>query len=316
VATTEGGALLSTQDFTPWGETRSGGISQTTLNYTGQRRDGTGLLFYHARYYDPATARFLSPDSIGVAFELPQTWNRYSYVSNNPIKYTDPTGHCTANPTTKGDIEENDRCTNYAEQLKQHGIEVQNLWDWLSGELGLMLQGVQDIRKVANWTPEDFARAMGGVDLVRGACGGPNCNWYGVHYSGGWQRSTIVMFDLAFNSGAATAMYTIVHELAHVWDYISGRRLSNGLMRSTGGTYSCNLLGKCKYNWEGKPASEYAKGNQREDWAESVAATVYPTYERFTDRGVNRMDDTRRNFVQNQFAWHVCPPPRTRCGPR
>ncbi len=34
------------------------------LNYTGQRLDGTGLLYYHARYYDPGLARFISPDSI------------------------------------------------------------------------------------------------------------------------------------------------------------------------------------------------------------------------------------------------------------
>ena len=40
------------QEFTPWGDIRSGGISETSLNYTGQRRDGTGLLYYHARYYD------------------------------------------------------------------------------------------------------------------------------------------------------------------------------------------------------------------------------------------------------------------------
>jgi hypothetical protein len=38
------GALLSQQAFDPWGKVRSGGISQTSLNDTGQRLDGTGLL--------------------------------------------------------------------------------------------------------------------------------------------------------------------------------------------------------------------------------------------------------------------------------
>jgi RHS repeat-associated protein len=116
VATTSGG-LLSQQAFAPWGKVRSGGISQTTLNYTGQRLDGTGLLYYHARYYDPGLGRFISADSVvpgagpltawphdapaqaagaagGGGPGDPQALNRYSYARNNPLRYTDPTGHC------------------------------------------------------------------------------------------------------------------------------------------------------------------------------------------------------------------------------
>ena len=43
---------------------RSGAVGTTSLNYTGQRLDGTGLLYYHARYYDPNLARFVSADSV------------------------------------------------------------------------------------------------------------------------------------------------------------------------------------------------------------------------------------------------------------
>ena len=53
-----------TQAFDPWGKVRRGGISQTSLNYTGQRLDGTGLLYYHARYYDPVLGRFISADRV------------------------------------------------------------------------------------------------------------------------------------------------------------------------------------------------------------------------------------------------------------
>jgi RHS repeat-associated protein len=41
----------------------SGTISQTTRNYTGQRLDDTGLLYYHARLYDPLLARFVSKET-------------------------------------------------------------------------------------------------------------------------------------------------------------------------------------------------------------------------------------------------------------
>ena len=60
----QNGAVVSKQNFDPWGKVRTGGITQTTFNYTQQKRDDTGLLYYHARYYDPALARFLSADTL------------------------------------------------------------------------------------------------------------------------------------------------------------------------------------------------------------------------------------------------------------
>ena len=64
VATDSTGAVASSQSYTPWGDVRTGGISQTSLNYTEQRRDGAGLLYYGAHYYDPALGRFVSADSL------------------------------------------------------------------------------------------------------------------------------------------------------------------------------------------------------------------------------------------------------------
>ncbi|MCC6628648.1 MAG: RHS repeat-associated core domain-containing protein, partial [Chloroflexi bacterium] len=63
-ATSSSGAVVHVQTYTPWGEVRTGDIPQTTRDFTGQRRDGTGLLFYNARYYDPHLGLFLSPDTI------------------------------------------------------------------------------------------------------------------------------------------------------------------------------------------------------------------------------------------------------------
>jgi len=83
--------------YYPYGGLRySAGSTPTTFNFTGQRRDsGSGLLFYNARYYDPALGRFLQADTIVPEPGNPQALNRYSYSANNPQRYTDPTGHFT-----------------------------------------------------------------------------------------------------------------------------------------------------------------------------------------------------------------------------
>ena len=53
-------------------------------------------MFYNARWYDSQLGRFTQADSIvpgGV-----QGYDRYAYVNNNPLRYTDPTGHWTMPP--------------------------------------------------------------------------------------------------------------------------------------------------------------------------------------------------------------------------
>ncbi|MBI5876107.1 MAG: hypothetical protein HZB53_00530 [Chloroflexi bacterium] len=77
----------------------------TDVGYTGQRADSsTGLMYYSARYYDSALARFVSADSIVPGAGNPQTLNRYSYVLGNPLKYTDPSGHAAYDDSTGTEI--------------------------------------------------------------------------------------------------------------------------------------------------------------------------------------------------------------------
>lgn len=63
--------------------------------FTGQERDAeTGLVYFGARYYQDAAARFVSVDPALESGKLqtPQTWNRYLYARNNPLKFIDPNG--------------------------------------------------------------------------------------------------------------------------------------------------------------------------------------------------------------------------------
>jgi RHS repeat-associated protein len=51
------------------------------------------LDYMHARYYLPLVGRFVSVDPADSGKPAgPQTWNRYAYVVNNPMKYVDPNG--------------------------------------------------------------------------------------------------------------------------------------------------------------------------------------------------------------------------------
>ena len=69
------------------------GTTPTAYKFTDQRLDeSTGLMYYGARYYDPALGRFVQADTIVPEPGNPQALNRYSYVLNNPLRYTDPTG--------------------------------------------------------------------------------------------------------------------------------------------------------------------------------------------------------------------------------
>jgi RHS repeat-associated protein len=61
---------------------------------TGQREEASlGLYDYGARWYDPRLGRFIQPDTIVPNPRDAQSFDRYAYVNNNPLKYVDPTGH-------------------------------------------------------------------------------------------------------------------------------------------------------------------------------------------------------------------------------
>jgi RHS repeat-associated protein len=93
-------------DFAPFGEelfagpairSVSNGYSadSTRQKFDAYERDSeTGLDFAQARYYASLQGRFTSPDpllSSGIIYD-PQSWNRYSFTLNNPLRYTDPSG--------------------------------------------------------------------------------------------------------------------------------------------------------------------------------------------------------------------------------
>jgi RHS repeat-associated protein len=90
------GATSNSARYLPFGGTRwESGSTPTDFQFTGQRKEaGFGLYDYNARYYDPLIGRFISADTVVPDPLYPQNLNRYSYTRNNPLRYTDSTGHC------------------------------------------------------------------------------------------------------------------------------------------------------------------------------------------------------------------------------
>ena len=99
---------MTRHDYLPFGEEIGAGVggrlySQgyisdgTRQQFTGQERDGeTGLDYMKARYFSNLQGRFTSADSMSGSKLNPQSFNLYAYALNNPLRYTDPSGHMPA----------------------------------------------------------------------------------------------------------------------------------------------------------------------------------------------------------------------------
>jgi RHS repeat-associated protein len=103
--TDQSGAELARHDYAAFGEDLGPGpaMGPERQRFTGKERDSeTFFDYYGARYYRNVIGRFTTADnSNGTGGALPyatltnpQSINLYSYAYNNPLRFTDPDGHC------------------------------------------------------------------------------------------------------------------------------------------------------------------------------------------------------------------------------
>lgn len=72
----------------------STGTVNNSILYSGYQYDKeTGLYYLNARMYDPSIARFLQEDTYAGDRTDPLSLNLYTYCHNEPLMYSDPTGH-------------------------------------------------------------------------------------------------------------------------------------------------------------------------------------------------------------------------------
>lgn len=92
IATDASGNPISSMDNKPFG-VPSFGTAVDSVGFAGHVLDeDTQFVYMKARYYDPATGRFLSADPVSSPEGSVTEFGRFHYAANNPLKFIDPTG--------------------------------------------------------------------------------------------------------------------------------------------------------------------------------------------------------------------------------
>jgi hypothetical protein len=261
------------------------------------------LYDYNARYYDPTIGRFVSADSVVPGAGKPQALNRYAYVFNNRLKYTDPSGHCPRH---------DDECEELQWQTQQqYGIQMWGDWsksdisalqdalELIAGKVG----GVKTFRHI--WAKTEFIRYHDDdtPQSLQKLCNG------GIACTTG---DTVRLLDNVFNRNAWYFKDTLAHELAHVWDnrYViwnpearafRGEGISRQMELYTK-SYSVPCYSQCRIQVLGPdgstPLGSYATKNRAEDWAR--AFEIWVTGNKFTQESTYHPSQwqARRMFVE------------------
>lgn len=100
------GNVINRRDYRAFGEEIGAGVGMRTgaggqqygagegtrKQYAGMERDKSGLDHTTWRKYDNSAGRWTTPDPLSGRISDPQSFNRYSYVENDPVNLVDPTG--------------------------------------------------------------------------------------------------------------------------------------------------------------------------------------------------------------------------------
>lgn len=260
---------------------------------------------------------------------MPMSYNAWLYTYANPINFTDPSGHITEKEAADADKK--------VEELKAYNVKIGVDWGyrpipyfsllpenvqalyptgcyWEDGnwrnlhELELTLQGVQAM-----------ATKLGGVDEFKSALAGmPISIWRmpsDFHSDGvsvAWTILDIKIYNKTFDYGDVFARGTVVHELAHVWDTRYARifYLSSEMSKKTKSyRFICPSVWSitCPYEFDPNgledPPTEYGKSGEREDFADSFAICVYPTY-----KGASSLNlfPIRKNYIEGMINGNKC----------
>lgn len=236
------------------------GKQTVTIDSIGFRRGYTGhemlpefgLINMNGRMYDPVIGRFISPDEYVQLPDFSQSYNRYSYCLNNPLKYTDPSGELFGiDDAIIGSV-----IFSAAMGAMSAKMNGQNPWKGalIGGGSAALSYGIGSIfGHTASSVGMAFLRA-GAHGLAQGTLNGINHSGFGVGFATGFTSSmagfgaTSLNFSPSMTLFSTTATGALTSAaLGGSWTNGMSIGLNIGLFNELGGEETFTRLGKNRY---------------------------------------------------------------------
>jgi RHS repeat-associated protein len=205
-------------DYSPFGTEYKITSGLNHYKFTGKERDAeSGLDYFGARYLSSSFGRFVAPDPLLNSGRPndPQSWNRYSYVRNNPLNRIDPTGLYDLKNTCPGDDK---KCN---KQFEQHAKDLKNGQKNLQDKLKDVKDPTQRARLEASLKALGTEGDHNGVNVGFGATKGGGAGETDAIYDS--KTNTYTGFNVTLDPKKLSSQndYAVAgaHEGTHVSDY-------------------------------------------------------------------------------------------------
>jgi RHS repeat-associated protein len=212
--TDSSGTVCYDADFYPFGGERPYlSNCDPDFKFTGKERDSeSGLDNFGARYDSSQYGRFMTADPLGGSLIDPQTLNKYSYVRNNPINLTDPTGLYT--------------CQDDSADGSSHCSSDSDRQFELARQRDLQSSNKDVVRAASAYGDQNSSNgvSVGFANLGRGGEGGITTSYLGTDSNGNPQAHSDVTLNsndlgkVGSNSVSTAFAADVGHEGSHVAD--------------------------------------------------------------------------------------------------
>jgi RHS repeat-associated protein len=221
------GTVEEESDYYPFGtEVIVTGPGVNELKFTGKRRDTESQLdYFGARYYSTSFGRFNSIDPLlnSAHPANPQSWNRYTYALNNPLKVIDPTGLYNLTNTCKsGDS----KCN---KQFEQHAKDLKKGLGDLQKKVDKMKDGVEKQRLQGSLAKLGTENDGNNVSVKFGSVAGGAGHTDVVLDASGKPSSFTITLDTTKLSDSNEYAISSAHEGTHINNFSDPRYASNPL---------------------------------------------------------------------------------------